>query len=1752
MVGRRNRLKRNNSNDSDWSNGSGGDNHHHHHNNNNNNQQFNYSSNVHHSPMSFYNKKKSTTSGRYIEPPTYNQPAYSYQKQQQKQQALDRSARSNHSRSSSDEEDMDGSSHHKANNLNNTSRHKHHHKAAPKPLPLPTTDAMRFPNHSQIRAKLEQQVTQQYQAKSKSKSAPSTPTGGTTQKKKGLRRLLASSSSRSHKTDNSVKSGVSSSSGGGIFRRRFRRKNPNDSDTDYQSDTNYSYNHHNHNNNHNNNRSRKNSTSESLTHDNSNNDFFDFDPSQSYNPNESEYGYSDRDESLRSYEVPVNDDDDQDDDQDGSGSNMVRRRRNKSQKIKSKAAAAIQHANRKSMNQDDHLQLNNFDPGSSSGEEDGGNYNGSSSDGQSFGGDSYYSESYSDNYNDNNNDETDSHSGEFPLDMSDRSHAAPNGAGPGSGGLDKSYNSAMHPPPPNVDYSLVNRHQKDLASQNLQAIESMARKAGPNHADEAFLIMPDHSYPDTKMNRKQLRKEMNMRSAYYHDLRMPRSSHQSKKQLGKLRVEVLQCFGLPTTSLVREVSAYAVAVMGNAAFQTDIIPNVANPMWLSKMRRACLFGVETMYSQFSIGIFDLEAIYADPNTIIGHPGHPGWTPPEERTGFGFHRSSSLSGMGHNSMTSNRSSSASFGFGNENRRGSSGPFTMNESRRGSGFVESLVAGARRQGSANGSMHFTVDDDEADGKPPTDRQPNDFCTKAEDFIGHVTIDICRLRPGCTYDVTLPLRRSKHVFTREPQGSVRVRLHLEWTSERNAVMSYLPRSLGGTVSLQKQPNTRHTVNCVDDRSARNVAHAVHGIHMPGKFDMTLLKSTLREIHWTRIHLLRYCKNREIYHLCYWVYPSISGFLFLAWMHAVYFDTVRYVPGHVVVFGLLHLMKNYAYYAMDSPLQNGFLAPTLEELYWALVSGTKKRKKPCIESLTVEREADPMALTASDHARIHPGGIGSMMNNARHNNMDELYDENGNLVHVTRFPLSEIADAMKKSLKVRSYRKGFTVFKHTFQGDDAVDFLLIKGFAMTRPEAVSVGRRLEREKKLFQHINKDSLFEDSNLIYCFLDNSETDRYLSQTSHVPAGARLLELLGFYTREKKTKGGKKQKKRLSMTGGADILESRDHVEFPFATGTDHPRFTVKESLVIRSGEEKTRLNKESEARSMAEAAEFGIVLSSRNLFAPHGHKRPSASGYDSEGGQRHLMGRRGSAIGTAISSGANAMMGGQYPRAASLMGGGHGHPHRNSLSGSNEFEVAATGESAFNKLKEQGNATLNKVLELQQKADEYDPYQYDSDGDVKTIQKKKRKKHFILEKHLKKPASQEIGNIASTTVDMSLAKSLEQTKRHVNAIFYHMFDDPVYKIDRNIFPIKQENKNESLDKKKKKKRSLFNRRAMEEEQKEEEERQRMLQMTPYEKQQEDLDKILLINQYSHWNPWINRIAVVMQPLLEMAQTFLFFFRALFNLFTWQDPVLCFWLCFVGPPLALILYVCPYRIVSFFLGIYWIGPQNYLLRVYRESKEGYEPPNFDLIVKKKKFEKPGDFGEMQFFSSEAPGNQQIRFRNIDPAKVKQIVVPSNVMMYGNRFYDWPPEPKYARVYASEAPSNLITPGFADDGTAGGYESTDSTFVFDQAARMKSEEEREKMILKKKRKKGVGKKITAGIKKTTHATGGVIMTGTEKVGGVTVGAVKGTAQITKTVVLGTGKQAKSAAKGTGNFLRLRKRNQKKFKPSKYYSDEEDEYY
>lgn len=103
--------------------------------------------------------------------------------------------------------------------------------------------------------------------------------------------------------------------------------------------------------------------------------------------------------------------------------------------------------------------------------------------------------------------------------------------------------------------------------------------------------------------------------------------------------------------------------------------------------------------------------------------------------------------------------------------------------------------------------------------------------------------------------------------------------------------------------------------------------------------------------------------------------------------------------------------------------------------------------------------------------------------------------------------------------------------------------------------------------------------------------------------------------------------------------------------------------------------------------------------------------------------------------------------------------------------------------------------------------------------------------------------------------------------------------------------------------------------------------------------------------------------------FIFVLRAIYNLFTWRDPYLCFWISFLGPFVVMLLHFFPWRIVMGVAGILVVGPQNWVLRILRE-KEKIQPPD-----------------------------------------------PDSQLMFANRFYDWPPEPHFARV---KVDSRVIDP------------------------------------------------------------------------------------------------------------------------------------
>jgi hypothetical protein len=1046
--------------------------------------------------------------------------------------------------------------------------------------------------------------------------------------------------------------------------------------------------------------------------------------------------------------------------------------------------------------------------------------------------------------------------------------------------------------------------------------------------DGRFKVMPDAAYPNTYLDREELRAEMNLPSAYYHDLRDP---YKKGKEIGQVRLEVMQCFGLPASSMVREVAAYVIAVCGSNAFKTDSKPPEQNPMWLQRMRRACMFPIFHAYDKIYIGCFD-------------------------------------SGLSDASQTS------------------------------------------------------------------------------DFIGRVVIDVSRLRAGCMYDITLPLRQSAQVFTKQRQGAIRIRMHLIWVSERSAVMSYIPSE-----KPKFQPDEGYKINCLDERSFRNVANLVHGCHMPGKFSMTLLKATVRELNFNRIHVFRYIRRREIYNLCYWVYPFISGFVFCAWMHSVYTNTVRFIPGHILTYFLMRLYLNYAYYSMDSVLQNGFTAPSIEELFDALLHGTKGKRKKYIKALNMQTDESLI---------VNPEEVMESAMRFEKPNRDNIQ-------------LSDIADAMRKSVRVQTYKHRLRTYRNTFQGNDAVDFLTHFGYAYTRSEAVILGRRLATELKLFEHVGQKYDFEDEPEFYHFLD-IKSKTYII-TGHTPRFKSIFRSIGFVRN--------------------DLNPTDDHVEFPFAEGTGHPRFTVNEALVVRSSEAKKNSREKEEAGEIMDCAEFGVAPA----LGGQEHADEDESGMLRPGEVLKTAYKRSSLVATATMN-ATANL----PQTVMNL------PQNISQNINLRRRTMEFGDpnELYERLKDRHNPALDLLLESKERASAFDLYADDSDDDVDYISKKRRKGVVIEEKKLKLPPDQDL-NKRLGGGDKPFAKSMLEIREKIHGSCGHLFNDRVFKIDTSLFPPKHPEKKEFNDSLVVNKRNWMGRQRRKnsnEKMTADEKNKNKDPRTPYDAKVDEYERILQINKYSHTNPWINRVAVVVQPMIEILQVPLFLSRAGFNLMTWQDPILSFWVAILGPILVLAFHFMPYRIIFGITGVYLFGPQNWLYRLFGQAKPGYEPPNFDKIIKKKKSRKQEEHSQVQLFSSMAPGNQHIKFKNVDPQQVKQVVVPNRVLKY-NRFYDWPPEPEFARVYQAPPPRNLNIKKdpvrrtlYNDDVSEEGYESTDSYWYDATLARKKQ----------KKKRKGI-KKVGHQVKKgagvvvgTTVQGAGAVVDITGAVVGTTVGATMGMAK------------------------------------------------
>uniref|UniRef100_A0A7S3PCB1 C2 domain-containing protein n=1 Tax=Amphora coffeiformis TaxID=265554 RepID=A0A7S3PCB1_9STRA len=877
-------------------------------------------------------------------------------------------------------------------------------------------------------------------------------------------------------------------------------------------------------------------------------------------------------------------------------------------------------------------------------------------------------------------------------------------------------------------------------------IEGMARLKDQKRRSKEYKVLPHYAYPHRWMTYQEMREEMLLPSAHFHDLRVPDTK---EKEIGSLRVEVLECIGLPKLDRMSETDGVVYLVCGKYAFSTDVIANHANPMWLRYAKRACVFPIFHAYARLFVGVFDDD--------------------------------------GENSK-------------------------------------------------------------------------------DDFAGRVVVNLARLRPASTYDVTLPLRLSTHAFARKKRGAIRLRFTLNWNNEREALLSYIPSKINIPLPQHSKPNLDVTIPCGDPKAFRNIALTVHGSHMQGRFTFPKVKAVIREMNFTRktmINLIR----QEIFDIREWRTPSVSAYVFMAWMHCIYSNSFSLVPAYTVFYFVLLLMRTYAIYGMDGPSQRGFLPPSWEELLGTLVRGGKSNQDGAIQPLNMVMRSRPPR---------EPGRFSYL-------------------------PLEE-----------------------------SVDYKV-------------------------------------------------------STHVPWFKWLLGGLGF------------------LPEGEDEVELDEyHLEFPFADGKIYPKFRVRECLAGRKDDKDNEVSWHGSSENVTDSLRMTRDHNGEIRLIPRFDMdfeimRKDSSGlrdYDEE--EKNFATRqairhtrkaathnlRKTANDVCEATGINHMASGISQVVSPLKTGvehmGHamleynsGHRRRKSL-GSDTDTVSSTFAGEHVHMDYFGEVVPSAQT---RKVENKDGTEHSVPSNATVADSTSKGSEC-------QPWPDQDLDQSGPSTNKKLTDDLNESKDKMHELTWHLFDDKVY-------TIKDSKACYFGDAKKSAKR----------------------RKNDIPKQ---LNKLLQVDQYSNNNPFVARLGLYVEPIVESALSFLSMFRALFNAVTWQDPMLTFWLSIFLSVLALVLFIFPWRIFLFFVGGFLVGPQNYVIRRLRES--GHLPPRkvFTRVHSKKEVEQgPITYGHVGLHGILGPKPRP----EVDPKEVQHVVVPYSPLMY-QRFYDWPPEPQYAQVKA-ESPANKIS-------------------------------------------------------------------------------------------------------------------------------------
>lgn len=95
----------------------------------------------------------------------------------------------------------------------------------------------------------------------------------------------------------------------------------------------------------------------------------------------------------------------------------------------------------------------------------------------------------------------------------------------------------------------------------------------------------------------------------------------------------------------------------------------------------------------------------------------------------------------------------------------------------------------------------------------------------------------------------------------------------------------------------------------------------------------------------------------------------------------------------------------------------------------------------------------------------------------------------------LLEMAKLFEAGIDVKDHRHRMRVFHNSFEGKEAVNFLVKSGMATSRNEAVQIGRAFAKEFNLIEHVTRDHLFSDEPLYFRFLSLGQRKAWFEDES---------------------------------------------------------------------------------------------------------------------------------------------------------------------------------------------------------------------------------------------------------------------------------------------------------------------------------------------------------------------------------------------------------------------------------------------------------------------------------------------------------------------------------------------------------------------------------------------------------------------------------------------------------------------------------